>query len=110
MYLLIIRLIYLVFVAFYALSFIIIARDLFLGRNQRLLTVSAFGILITILVFLLATPTLPQVILPLILMISVPIYISDKNRNWDLLDQIFRITSIFAILGSAFMMINQVLR
>lgn len=53
---------------------------------------------------------LPILALPFTLAISLPIFLTDKRRNWDELDRIFRIVSIIAILGAAFITINRFIR
>ena len=65
---------------------------------------------VSIFILLFVTSWLPPLALPLTLAISVPIFLTDKRRNWDGLDRAFRYVSLAAVLGSAFVTINRLMR
>ncbi len=110
MHALILRILYLGFLIFFFLSLFISARDFISGKNKKKISISLIGLLLFALLFFFQISALPDLALPIVLMIAVPIWLSDKNRDWDFLDKLYRNISIVTIIGAAYTMLMFTIR
>lgn len=102
---LIIRGLYLLFLVYVAMAAVISIRDLVITRGSRLwIPLVAIGFGAFVLAFL--TNLMPVLIVPIFAFISLPIFITDKRRNFDALDRVFRWVSLIAVLGAIFVSVN----
>ncbi len=91
------------------MALFICLRDLYMTKGSKL-WLPLCAMLMAVLMLLITPSWLPTFALPLTLAISLPIFITDKRRNWDGLDHAFRVISLIAILGAAFVTINRMMR
>ncbi len=101
----IVQIIYIVFIVYGVMALFISLRDIFTTKH-RILWIPVITILFAILALLFWTSMVPALILPITILISVPIFVSDKRRNWDILDRVFRWVSLAALICALFIFVN----
>lgn len=100
-----VQFIYLVFIVYGVMALFISLRDVFTTKH-KLLWIPVITILVAIAVLLFWTTSIPALILPITLFISIPIFATDKRRNWDWIDRVFRWVSVLALLCATFIFVN----
>ncbi len=102
---LIVNFIYLTMIVYAVMALFIAFRDIFISK-RKILWISVIGVVIGVVVLFTATKLFNALALPIGLMISVPIFITDKRRNWDMVDKVFRVVSVIALICAIFLFLN----
>ncbi len=101
--------VFVIFGIYAAMALFISLRDIFTTKHKTL-WISVIGVAIAAIIFLFFTRYFNLFSLPLALLISIPIFITDKRRGWDIVDQVFRWVSLATVIIAVMVMLNAFMR
>lgn len=101
----IISTIYLILLVYAVMAAFISVRDIITTKHKTL-WISIIALLVGVFVFLFFTRSFNLLAFPIALFVSVPIFVTDKRRDWDGVDRIFRWVNIVTLLVLLFLFFN----